>query len=125
LVTFSRFQVLTVFTRFDVQGGEMNSGYARVVEIDGREIRRKSTVSENPTRLLADRTYERPKAEIITCKYKPGASLTEIELANKFNVSRTPIREVCNQLLKEDLLQSIPYKGYIISPINLQDLNEL
>ncbi len=103
----------------------MNSGYARVVEIDGREIRRKSTVPENPTRLLADRIYEKLKAEIITCKYKPGASLTEIELASKFNVSRTPIREVCNRLLKEDLLQSIPYKGYIISPLNLQDLHEL
>jgi DNA-binding GntR family transcriptional regulator len=51
--------------------------------------------------------------------------LSEIEMANKFNVSRTPIREGCNRLLKEDLLQSIPYKGYIVSPVNLQDLHEL
>ena len=103
----------------------MNNAHARVVEIDGHASRRKSQVSENPTRLLADRIYEELKAEIVSCRYKPGASLTEVELANKFNVSRTPIREVCNRLLKEDLLQSIPYKGYIISPLSLQDLHEL
>ena len=82
-------------------------------------------MSENQSRLLADRIYEQLKADIITCKYQPGDSLTEIEMANKFNVSRTPIREVCNRLLKEDLLQSIPYKGYIVSPVNLQDLHDL
>ena len=82
-------------------------------------------MSENQSRLLADRIYDQLKADIITCKYQPGASLIEIEMANKFNVSRTPIREVCNRLLKEDLLQSIPYKGYIVSPVNLQDLHEL
>ncbi len=82
-------------------------------------------MSENQSRLLADRIYEQLKADIISCKYQPGDPLTEIEMANKFNVSRTPIREVCNRLLKEDLLQSIPYKGYIVSPVNLQDLHEL
>jgi DNA-binding GntR family transcriptional regulator len=80
---------------------------------------------ENPARLLADKIYEQLKVDIITCKYHPGDSLTEIELANKFNVSRTPIREVCNRLMKEDFLQSIPYKGYIVSPVKLQDLHEL
>ncbi len=82
-------------------------------------------MSESQSRLLADRIYEQLKADIITCKYQPGDSLTEIEMANKFNMSRTPIREVCNRLLKEDLLHSIPYKGYIVSPVNLQDLHEL
>ncbi|MBI4474647.1 MAG: GntR family transcriptional regulator [Acidobacteria bacterium] len=80
---------------------------------------------ENHARLLADKIYEQLKIDIITCKYHPGDSLTEIELANKFNVSRTPIREVCNRLMKEDFLQSIPYKGYIVSPVKLQDLHEL
>jgi DNA-binding GntR family transcriptional regulator len=80
---------------------------------------------ENTARLLADKIYDQLKIDIITCKYHPGDSLTEIELANKFNVSRTPIREVCNRLMKEDFLQSIPYKGYIVSPVKLQDLHEL
>lgn len=80
---------------------------------------------ENHARLLADKIYEQLKVDIITCKYHPGDSLTEIELAQKFNVSRTPIREVCNRLMKEDFLQSIPYKGYIVSPVKLQDLHEL
>lgn len=80
---------------------------------------------ENHAMLLADRIYEQLKIDIITCKYHPGDSLTEIELANKFKVSRTPIREVCNRLMKDDFLQSIPYKGYIVSPVKLQDLHEL
>ena len=82
-------------------------------------------MSESRSRLVADRIYEQLKADIITCKYQPGDSLTEIKMANKFNVSRTPIREVFNRLFKEDLLHSIPNKGYIVSPVNLQDLHEL
>jgi len=80
---------------------------------------------ENRTKLLGDRIYQQLKIDIITCRYHPGESLTELDLANKFDVSRTPIREVCNRLMKEDLLQSIPYKGYIVSPVKLQDLHEL
>lgn len=80
---------------------------------------------ETNGKLLADKIYDQLKAEIIACKYHPGDSLTEIELATKFKVSRTPIREVCNRLMKDDLLQSIPYKGYIVSPVKLQDLHEL
>ena len=82
-------------------------------------------MAQNQARLLADKIYDQLKVDIITCKYHPGDSLTEIELAHKFNVSRTPIREVCNRLMKEDLLQSIPYKGYIVSPVKIQDLHEL
>ena len=44
-------------------------------------------MSENQSRLLADRIYEQLKADIISCKYQPGDSLTESEMANKFNVS--------------------------------------
>lgn len=88
-------------------------------------MRGENKLRENPARLLADKIYEQLKVDIITCKYHPGDSLTEIELANKFHVSRTPIREVCNRLMKEDFLQSIPYKGYIVSPVKLQDLHEL
>lgn len=82
-------------------------------------------MAEPQSRLLADQIYDQLKTDIITCKYHPGDSLTEIELATKFKVSRTPIREVCNRLMKEDLLQSIPYKGYIVSPVKLQDLHDL
>ena len=38
--------------------------------------------------------YQSISNDIITMKLKPGDMLKEIEVANKFNVSRTPIRDV-------------------------------
>ncbi len=80
---------------------------------------------DNGSVSLADRVYAELKADITTCKYYPGDPVTERQLSAEYQTSRTPIREVCIRLMREDLLEYIPYKGYSVSPVRLGDLHEL
>jgi DNA-binding GntR family transcriptional regulator len=53
---------------------------------------------------LTERVYENLKALVSTFRIPPGAKLSEAELAARFGVSRTPVREALNRLLKEGFL---------------------
>jgi len=85
---------------------------------DNTALRMRGSRSKSPRqrRMLSDGVYDQLKADIITGALKPGHCFSETELARRFHVSRTPIREACTLLEKEGLLQSIPYKGYLVSP---------
>ncbi len=48
---------------------------------------------------LSERLRESIEEEIATGKLLPGTHLDEVELATRFGVSRTPIREALNLLL--------------------------
>lgn len=69
--------------------------------------------------------YQKIKDAIITGEIEPGKRLTEEALAEKFNVSRTPIREAIKQLETEGLV--IPYKrrGVIVREFSLKDIREI
>ncbi len=72
----------------------------------------------------ADAVYRALKREIITLRLQPGASLTEQQLAGRFNTSRVPVREACRRLQQEGLLNAIPYKGYFVSQISLKEIDD-
>lgn len=48
--------------------------------------------------------YNQLKELIISGKLKPGERLMEYEIANKLNISKTPIREAIRELSKEGLI---------------------
>jgi len=54
---------------------------------------------------------------ILSGQLKPGAVLNEKELAERLGVSKTPIREGLSLLEHEGLVQTIPRRGYIVTPI--------
>ncbi|MET3506505.1 GntR family transcriptional regulator [Halalkalibacter oceani] len=56
--------------------------------------------------------------------YLPGTLLNENKLADYFGVSKTPAREALNRLRNENLVEVIPYKGYLVSNPTIQDLVE-
>jgi DNA-binding GntR family transcriptional regulator len=72
-----------------------------------------------------DRVYALLKSWILTCRYRPGDFLPEVEVAAKCNTSRTPIREACNRLAEEKWLSKIQNKGYVVSPVSIQDIIEV
>ncbi|WP_053955748.1 GntR family transcriptional regulator [Inediibacterium massiliense] len=57
---------------------------------------------------------------IINLHLKPGYSISEKEIADVLNVSRTPVREAFIQLSQEDLIETYPQKGTYISLIDLE-----
>ena len=71
-----------------------------------------------------DFVYVTLKKEIIELKLKPNFKISEQEIADKLNVSRTPVREAFLKLSQENLLRILPQKGTFISEINLDLVEE-
>ncbi|HWO95626.1 MAG TPA: GntR family transcriptional regulator [Bacillus sp. (in: firmicutes)] len=55
-----------------------------------------------------DEVYQTLKKAIIMLEIEPGQRLHDKELAEKFGISRTPVREALKRLEDEGLVQSIP-----------------
>lgn len=68
--------------------------------------------------------YTELREEILALHLAPGTSLGETEMSKRFNISRTPIREVFKRLELEGLLNVIPNKGTIVTPINFAIISE-
>jgi DNA-binding GntR family transcriptional regulator len=56
---------------------------------------------------------------------RPGERVNELELAEAFNVSRTPLREALNRLVAESLLTFVPNRGFFVRELNSQDVFDL
>lgn len=70
----------------------------------------------------AEEVYRALKRDLITLAHRPGAALTEQELASRYGTSRVPVREACRRLQQEGLLTSIPYKGYTVNQISMKQI---
>ncbi len=83
------------------------------------------TISVNPERqTVAEGVYQSLRRDVITLRHRPGASVTEHELASRYGSSRVPVREACRRLQQEGLLTAVPYKGYFVNRISLKDIND-
>ena len=68
---------------------------------------RGTTLSEVIRQRLAD--------DILHGVYPPGAKLDEQRLAERFEISRTPVREALQQLISAGLVELRPHRGAIVS----------
>ena len=76
-------------------------------------------------RTLATEVYDLLKWDILTCELLPGQMINESDLVRQFEVSKTPIREALKMLTQEGLVRSMPSIGYIVAPIDLDELQEV
>jgi len=67
-----------------------------------------------------DSIYQILEKEIVNLEIKPGQTLSENSLCQRFSVSRTPIRSVLQRLQQNRFVQILPQKGTIVTPINLE-----
>lgn len=74
---------------------------------------------------LADMAAEKIRKMIIENKFDAGEPLSEMRLAEMFNVSRTPIREAIAILEQEGLLTTVHGKGAFISELKRSDFKEI
>ncbi len=75
-------------------------------------------------RSLHDELIDRLRELIVTGDLEPGSKVPEQNLAEKFGVSRTPLREALKVLASEGLITLTPNKGATISALTLEDLEE-
>ena len=57
-------------------------------------------------------------------KIKDGDFLTLAELADEYNVSKTPVRDALGALEIQGYLKSLPRKGYLVKPVTQKDVRE-
>ena len=57
--------------------------------------------------------------------FKPGERINEVELARRLNVSRTPLREVLNQLMVEGFLTRAVNRGFIARLLDAKQIHSL
>lgn len=58
-------------------------------------------------------------------EYPPGSFIREDDLANKLQVSRSPIREALRELENHGLIQTIPRRGAMVTELTKQDIIEI
>lgn len=63
--------------------------------------------------------------DIINGFYQLNQLINEKGLIERFAVSRAPIREALVELCNEGVLYSIPYYGYKISPLTVEDIRKI
>ena len=73
----------------------------------------------------ASRVYSEMKQDVATCVLAPGSSVSEAELCRRYQTSRTPVREACRRLCDEGMVQIIPFRGYIITPLTIEEYRNL
>lgn len=71
-----------------------------------------------------DFVYQLLKNQIINLELKPGVKISEKEIAEKLDVSRTPVREAFLKLAEEELISIYPQSGTVISKIDLGHVEE-
>lgn len=65
------------------------------------------------------------KEEILSLKLEPGTIISEAILSDRFELSRTPIREVLKQLSSEGYINIYPQRGSIVSYIDLESVEQV
>lgn len=73
---------------------------------------------------LREKILETIRDAILKGTMKPGERVSEPELAERFGISRTPIREAFRQLESEGYLEVIPRKGAVVASLSERDVEE-
>ena len=73
---------------------------------------------------LREKILETIRDAILKGTLKPGERVSEPDLAERFGISRTPIREAFRQLESEGYLQVVPRKGAVVASLSERDIEE-
>jgi DNA-binding GntR family transcriptional regulator len=84
-----------------------------------------SPAQSSGTRLLREAVYDQLRADIISCRLPPGTEIREAELAARFQVSKSPVRDALMRLERESLVITTPRQGYRVAPVSLSDVQDM
>ena len=77
------------------------------------------------SRLLRETVYEQLRADMISCRLAPGTEIRENELAARFGVSKSPVRDALMRLEREGLVITLPRQGYRVAPVSVADVQDM
>jgi DNA-binding GntR family transcriptional regulator len=74
---------------------------------------------------LREAAYEAIKHRIITCAFKPGEYINELQLSALLKIGRTPVHQALDRLMIEGMVEVIPRKGVIVKPVSLNEVLQI
>ncbi len=72
-----------------------------------------------------EHVYARLRSEILSGHLRPGTRLRLVEIAERFSVSQTVVREALTRLAEQRVVTSEPQLGFRVAPLTLDDLTDL
>jgi len=83
------------------------------------------TSDDSRTPSLADEAYVALRERIVDCRLAPGLRITERQLAADLGIGLTPVRQALARLDSENLVRTLPRRGYQVTPLTIGSVNEL
>ena len=74
---------------------------------------------------LRDAAYDAIKHRIITCSFRPGEYINELQLSSLLKIGRTPVHQALDRLMLEGMVGVIPRKGVIVKPVSLNEVLQI
>src|SRR5437773_10411947 len=96
---------------------------AREAETVVRRVDRASPYPDKVTR--AEELRLQLADEIVRGALPPGAALDETDIARRFKVSRTPVREALRQLVASGLVEARAHRGAVVARPSIDRLTEM
>ncbi|MBU2960073.1 GntR family transcriptional regulator [Citreicella sp. C3M06] len=86
-------------------------------------------MAESPIRTegvtLAERAEQMLQQDIISGAHEPGARLAVTELANRYGVSSSPIREALSRLAARNMVAAVGRRGFRVQALSYEDLADI
>ncbi|QUH26832.1 GntR family transcriptional regulator [Serpentinicella alkaliphila] len=73
---------------------------------------------------IAEDVYSSLEKDILNLTIKPGQLLTEQDICERYNISRTPSRDVLQRLNNSGLVVNIPYKANYVSLLDMDRIRQ-
>lgn len=74
---------------------------------------------------LAEQVFRALEQEILNGVRRPGDALTELGLCEKYQVSRTPVREAMRRLEAAGLISVQPNRSAVVAGVSVQDMLDI
>ncbi len=74
---------------------------------------------------LSTDLFSNLRKDILQGKLRQGEKLTEQQICDEYNVSRTPVREAFRQLELEGFIETIPNRGAFVVGFSSQDIQDM
>lgn len=80
---------------------------------------------DQPVQTIRGQVYVLLRNALWRGEYASGQRLQEVDLANQFHVSRSPVREALRQLAADGLVLEIPNRGVYVKTFTQADIDEI
>jgi DNA-binding GntR family transcriptional regulator len=74
---------------------------------------------------LSDQATEALRRDILACRLAPGGAISESLATERMSLGRASVRAALARLAEEGLVQALPRRGWVVTPVTIRDIHEV